>query len=390
MVTESLLRVALLLKQQRGCLCIVIFRDLGVAAAGLEELYKDARGAGVLFIRLGADEPTVSQTENGKWQVGVNVAGLGTITDVADVLIHCDTPPPADLDGLRHALGVALGSGQSADADRMHLEPVFTERAGVFWVGSSRSPGTSGQAGRLGEAAAMAAALVASAGPGAVEAPAIVDTARCALCLTCFRVCPHQAMVIDTGPAMRVLTSACQGCGICASACPAGAIQVVNADGRRILAEIDALLDDPMPGQRPVVVFACANSAVPAAQALGRLRRSYPSRVLLVQVPCLGRIESIHCLRPLAAGAEQVLLCGCFDKSCEHLNGPSRARVVVDRASALIEAVGLNSKAVQVASMAPVDWHRLARLLDAVGDRPPSAHTPDQTETPIGAAHGAP
>jgi coenzyme F420-reducing hydrogenase delta subunit/Pyruvate/2-oxoacid:ferredoxin oxidoreductase delta subunit len=278
----------------------------------------------------------------------------------------------------------------------MHLEPVFTERAGVFWVGSSRAPGTSGQAGRLGEAAAMAASLVASAGPGALEAPAIVDTARCALCLTCFRVCPHQAMTIAAGPAMRVLASACQGCGICASACPAGAIQVVNADGRRILAEVDALLSDPMPGQRPVVMFACANSAVPAAQALGRLRHRYSSRVLMVQVPCLGRIESMHCLRPLAAGAEQVLLCGCFDRSCEHLNGPSRARVAVDRASALIDAVGLNPKAVQVVSLAPVDWHKLARLLDAVGDPTAGAETPgrigtpDPIETPIGAAHDSP
>jgi heterodisulfide reductase subunit A len=171
---------------------------------------------------------------------------------------------------------------------------------------------------------------------------------------------------------MQVLVSACLACGVCAAACPAGAIQVLDAPGRRLLAQVDALVDSPSPDGGCVVVYACANSAVPAAQALGRLRRAYDARIMLVPVPCLGRVETLHALRPLVGSAARVLLCGCFDGSCAHFVGPQRARGVAARASALAAAVGLDPSSIEVAAVAPVDWHRLAALLEVRGTCSPA------------------
>jgi coenzyme F420-reducing hydrogenase delta subunit/Pyruvate/2-oxoacid:ferredoxin oxidoreductase delta subunit len=374
-LTEAMLGVALRLVRERRCHCSVLFRDLGVAGAGLEELYREARLAGVAFARLGPDTPEMSRAEGGGWTLQVEIAGLGTTTWTADLLVRCALPEPPDLRDLDRALGIGRRRA-GAPGGRMFLEPIFSERSGVFRVGAARSPTTLEQAVRQGEAAAMAATLVAAPGAALTPVRAVVDTERCALCLTCLRVCPHGAVRIGEGPAMQVLVSACQGCGVCAAACPAGAIQALDAQGDRLLAEVDALLEPPLPEDGLAVVYACANSALPAAQALGRLRRAYGSRVMLVSVPCLGRIEAIHALRPLVAGASRVLLGGCFDGSCEHVVGPPRARVVAAHASAIAAILGLDPSAIEVAAVAPVDWHRLAGLLEAAGVPGPAGTQP--------------
>ncbi|MDI6771033.1 MAG: hydrogenase iron-sulfur subunit [bacterium] len=361
-VTESTLSAALHLARDCGCRVLVLFRDMGVAGRGLEELYREARGSGVTFVRM--EEGSLRIVEaGGEWVVTLEVPGLGSVTETVDVLVSGATDALQGTRGLAEVLGVAPRKGGWAPRERALLEPVATERNGVFLIGSARGPYTTDQAVRQGEAAAMAALSVAAPGVIAVSARASVDVERCAFCLTCLRVCPHQAVTTALGQTMRVLPAACQGCGVCAAACPAGAIQITESPNRRLLAEMDALMNGPPLGGRPTVVFACANSAVPALQALGRLRLSYPAQVLVVPVPCLGRLEAVHCVRPLAAGARRVLLCGCYDRSCEHLVGPATARRVVERASALAGTLGLDPGAIHVASLAPVDWHKLGQIL---------------------------
>ena len=52
-----------------------------------------------------------------------------------------------------------------------------------------------------------------------------VDEDKCALCLTCLRLCPHGAVLVEPGAeAAKIMSSDCQGCGICAAHCPSHAI----------------------------------------------------------------------------------------------------------------------------------------------------------------------
>lgn len=364
---ESTLSSALHLARDCGCRVLVIFRDMGVAGRGLEELYREARGAGVTFVRVEAGPVEMVEAEGG-WVLRLDVPGVGPFTEAVDLLLSGASAAMQGRRGLAEVLGVVPRKGGWAPRERALLEPVATERNGIFLIGPARGPCTTDQVVRQGEAAAMAALAMAAPGAVKVSALASVDTERCAFCLTCLRVCPHQAVTTALGQTMRVLLTACQGCGMCAAACPAGAIQVTASPNRRLLAELDTLMDGPPLGGDPIVVFACANSAVPALQAMGRLRLSYPARVLVVPVPCLGRLEASHCVRPLAAGASRVILCGCYDRSCEHLVGPATARRVVERASALAGTLGLDPNAFHVTSLAPVDWHGLCQLLNSPRD----------------------
>lgn len=57
---------------------------------------------------------------------------------------------------------------------------------------------------------------------------ASIDEARCALCLTCLRICRYGAPTFDGTGTMRIEVDAekCTGCGVCVGECPAKAIEV--------------------------------------------------------------------------------------------------------------------------------------------------------------------
>ncbi len=368
---EAVLSAAVRLAEEQGGRCLVFFSDIGVAAPGLEELYLKARGVGVTFLRH-ADGSLEAEREGNGWSIRVDLPGVGLLDESVDALVRVDAPAAPCGGELAGALSISSGDGGWIPGEAMAVAPVGTERPGVFVAGTARAPATSRQAAVQGDAAAVAAALAISSAAAAPHLGAVVDADRCAMCLTCFRTCPHGALEIGTGSAVRVMPWACRGCGICAAACPAGAVQVVESPNGRMLAELDSLARGAAaggPGQ--VIAFACANSALQAVQALGRLRRAYSSRIVVVPVPCLGRMEPLHCIRPLVAGARKVLLCGCYDRSCEHLEGPRRARTAAARARDLAVVMGVDPDAVQVWSVAPVDWHRLHQIFeDATGAGP--------------------
>ena len=75
------------------------------------------------------------------------------------------------------------------------------------------------------------------------ERKIVIDTDKCALCLTCIRSCPHRAIEIGEVAAgqkwgAKVIPEACQGCGICAGECPAKAIEMVHYSDNQIFSEL--------------------------------------------------------------------------------------------------------------------------------------------------------
>jgi heterodisulfide reductase subunit A-like polyferredoxin len=56
----------------------------------------------------------------------------------------------------------------------------------------------------------------------------VVDPDRCAVCLTCVRVCPYNVPVIGDKGAAEIDPLLCRGCGSCASDCPGSAIQLLH------------------------------------------------------------------------------------------------------------------------------------------------------------------
>ena len=180
-----------------------------------------------------------------------------------------------------------------------------------------------------------------------------IQRGRCARCLTCHRLCPHQA--IDIGTPITVVAEACQQCGICIAGCPGQAIEMKEV---RLDREIErqlrspALLPDGTARPSRIVVFGCARSAGQARELIRVAGRQLPEDVQFVEVPCGGIVAARHLLNAFESGADGVLLCTCHTDNCQAEVGNRIARKRAATVSELLAAAGLDARRLRVSSVA--------------------------------------
>jgi F420-non-reducing hydrogenase iron-sulfur subunit len=96
------------------------------------------------------------------------------------------------------------------------------------------------------------------------------------------------------------------------------------------------------------------------------LEKELGPRIKFFPLPCSGRIEALHLLRALEAGADKVFLVTCPIGACRYQEGNSRARKRLEFAQGLIEEIGLERERLElvVASWpAPSSIDEIAREL---------------------------
>jgi heterodisulfide reductase subunit A-like polyferredoxin len=132
----------------------------------------------------------------------------------------------------------------------LKLQPVDFPTEGAYLCGAIQYPKFLDEAiAQAKAAAARAAAILSQDALQVGGAVAVVEASKCTGCLTCVRVCPYNAPVINrtlSGAgnilgAAEIAPAACRGCGICASECPAKAIQLQHYRDEQILAKTEAL-----------------------------------------------------------------------------------------------------------------------------------------------------
>ena len=70
-----------------------------------------------------------------------------------------------------------------------------------------------------------------------------------------------------------------------------------------------------------IIVFACHYCAYAAADLAGSMRLQYPTNIRMIKLPCTGKLEVIHLLKALEAGADGVYAAGCMEGECHYLKG---------------------------------------------------------------------
>ena len=236
----------------RGIDTTVFYRDIRTVSTGAEEMYREARGKGVLFIRIPPDTKPEIIGEDVAQAVSCFDDLLGRTVEVPADLVVLSVgmrPRQPETDHFHELLKASVGLDGFFMERHPELAPVETAVEGVFLAGTVQGPkdivDTVAQA---SAAAAKAAVLLAHDQVRLDPAVAVVDPELCRGCGDCVDICDFQAPALheaETGLfAAEINASLCKGCGTCASWCPSGAITARHFTDRQVLAQIDAFFED--------------------------------------------------------------------------------------------------------------------------------------------------
>ncbi len=124
----------------------------------------------------------------------------------------------------------------------MKLRPLDFANEGMFMAGLAHAPKQLHESLAQAKGAASRAVTILSKDKLTISGSiAEIDEEKCALCLTCVRVCPYGVPFVNENHKAEIDSASCQGCGTCAGACPAKAIHINHFKDSQLIAKCDAL-----------------------------------------------------------------------------------------------------------------------------------------------------
>ena len=236
---------ALKIKQQDPSANVfVLYRDIRTYGFR-EKYYRQARQAGVVFLRYDRVAPPSVTDENGL-TVTLASPDLPEPVEIAadNVVLSAAVDAHKDSRRLADLLKVQLnGDGFYVEA-HMKLRPVDFTTEGIFLCGLAHSPKMMDENISQARAAAARAATVLSKKQLEIGAQvAQVDQSKCISCMTCARVCPYGAPTVNADHKAEIIAAKCMGCGICAAECPACAIQLNHFESKQFRSMLDELFE---------------------------------------------------------------------------------------------------------------------------------------------------
>jgi len=237
-------RAALDMKRRHpGMQIFVLYREMRTFGRR-ENIYREARDAGVLFLRYETERKPIVEAAGERLKVTVRdlILDRDIVLDAGLVSLQSAIEP----NGLRDTAALfRVGvdeSGFLAESPEK-LKPVHSTIQGIYMAGLAHYPKDTTDSITQGRAAASAAAEILNLETVRVGGlVAEVDTEKCAACCTCVRTCPFGVPFIDPAiGAASIHPARCRGCGICVAECPGKAI-VMNLCSDQMLTEAACLL----------------------------------------------------------------------------------------------------------------------------------------------------
>ena len=224
----------------------VLYRDIRTYSER-EYIYKEAREAGVIFIRFSLDRKPEVILKDGRLLVKTMDPILGRPLEIeTDLLTLATAVIPYKDEQLANFFKVALNDDGFFVERHAKLGPVEFATDGVFLCGLAHYPKPIDESIAQGRAAASRAiTLLAQKTIHTSGNIAETDPAMCSQCGVCVSVCPYSApSFTEEGPwtgKAQINPVLCKGCGLCVASCRSGAIHLKGFDNDQIFSQIFSL-----------------------------------------------------------------------------------------------------------------------------------------------------
>jgi len=244
--TQSI-KSALKLKEiNPGMKVFVLYRDM--RPYGLrEDLFREARTAGVSFIRYDSDKDLNVVNEDQDLKVSFSDRVLGRMMEIRpDLLVLASAVVPESENPLAQLYKVPVNADGFFAEAHVKLRPVDFATDGVFVCGLAHAPKPIDESITQAQAAVSRAVTLLSK-KAFLTSGIVAETSplNCSSCGVCVSICPYSAPgFIEQGPftgKAEINPALCKGCGLCVASCRSGAIHLKGFDNDQIFAQIFAM-----------------------------------------------------------------------------------------------------------------------------------------------------
>jgi len=222
----------------------ILYRDLRTYGKR-EDLYREARKAGVLFFTYSKDQKPEVKPDGDRVIVEFTDRILDHKLAVrADILCLASAIVSHWDHSLAQLFKVPLDSNGWLLEAHQKLRPVDFANDGIFLCGMAHYPKPIEESIAQAQAAAARAATVLALEN--IKVGGIVSDIRaelCSGCLGCINVCPYGAIAFDNQKFVAEVNPAlCKGCGACAAVCPSEAPALMGFNNNQLYAQIKSAL----------------------------------------------------------------------------------------------------------------------------------------------------
>ncbi|MEX2719429.1 MAG: FAD-dependent oxidoreductase [Candidatus Sigynarchaeum springense] len=182
---------------------------------------------------------------------------------------------------------------------------------------------------------------------------------KCGLCGLCARSCPYNAIML-TSDRVIIDKFKCKSCGTCTSVCPTGAMELNVDSTDKILKSIEVMAK--FKESPKILAFCCRSCGYAAADDAGIKRLLYSPGVLIIRVPCSGRVDSNFLITALEAGFDGVIVVGCKKDACRYIDGFYKAK---QKVQLLQQVIGEDEAGrILIESMSAVEGNKFAEAVN--------------------------
>jgi len=226
----------------------IVYRDM--RTYGLREnLYREARAQGVVFIRYDFSQELEVSQDGRHLRVRFTNSALKREMEICpDLIVLASAVVPPRENPISQLFKLPVNEDGFFVEAHAKLRPVEFTTEGVFMAGLAHYPKPVDESIAQATAAASRAAVVLSKDEITAEgAVAHVNEMLCRGCGDCAEACPYSAIELVEHEAQkkvaRVQEALCKGCGACTAACPTGADTIYHYDDQTMLNIVEAALE---------------------------------------------------------------------------------------------------------------------------------------------------